>query len=252
MSRWLLLLALLAGCAPVLDDDDATGDDDDTTGDDDDATMDDDDATGDDDDSVDPEGCTSFGSGDIWVQGPPDAEGWFEGTIDVADGAVLLTEASGQELTWRVSGDEAALLPEYTGPGRVWWSTPGLSGWGGDFVFGLEWQTGIETVLLVNVVELELVEVPDWGLTLRLDPVSCSDVPLLDACGVAHAAPMTFDVTTPDGVYEGTLAPGEGFADPTVQVEHRFGRQFVELECDDVPFLSWSAVVRQTFLTWDG
>ena len=239
----LAALALLSGCPPTLgNDDDATMDDDDVA---------DDDDIADDDDSVDPEGCDSPGNGFVSVTGPPPTGQWMQGSMSNADGALVLTTDTGEELVWRL-GDDAAMLPGALGAGRIWWEAPNRGPWGGDFALAVEWADATERLLLASVVDAEVLAVDDWMFEAVLDRAACTESWFEDFCGIGQVLPIEMTLSTTQGIEVFNLVPGMGVGSPELSVEHRYGLEYVELLCDDVPLRSWAFALRQSLIQWDG
>ena len=251
----------LAGCAPILsnpppvpaDDDDSTaGDDDDATGDDDDSTGDDDDDTWGDDDDSDP-ACLQPGTTESWVTGPQDVTGWVAGTVavDTAAESVSLVTDVGEAFAWRVGAD-VGLLVGADGLGRVYWEQPGLAAWGGDFVFAVESADGAFRFISALVAGADEVFVADWASRFSVVRGACSEL-LDDFCGVMTVLPLQYEIANWDGVMlTGVLYPTLGEATGDFTIEHRLGRDYAELWCDDVDQTAWSFVMQQWMLTWDG
>jgi len=257
----VLLLALaLAGCPPVLnnaDDDDLVADDDDATmGDDDDATWgddDDDDATwGDDDDDISSE-CQDPGFVSTYVTGvPANQPTWYtgEGTID--GDILVLNTPDGDTLEWTL-GDDAGWFPQGAlGTTSVYWWTPGMAPWGGDFLFAVEFDGGFQRFVSGFINALDYVEIPEFGVYAWASNDRCAGEWMEDGCGLWSVVTMEVEVATAEGVALLELAPTSGQGSPNLSAEGRLGRQYAKVWCDDVPELEWAFALMINMLTWDG
>ncbi len=252
----LLFLALVvAGCPPVLhnDDDDLTTDDDDATmADDDDTTWGDDDDIADDDDDISSE-CLDAGFLPSIVSGPPGFEPtWTSGDATLDGDQLVLTTPDGDVLEWFL-GEDVSYFPQGAlGPTSVYWWTPGLAPWGGDYLFAVEFDGGVQRFISGFINGYDSVSIPELGFFAWASNDMCAGQWLEDECGLWQVLVTEIEVQTAEGVALLQLAPGMGQGTPDLTAEGRLGRQYAELWCDDVPEFEWAFAMMVTMLVWDG
>ena len=257
----LLILSLLLGCAPSLgnkppssdDDDDTTigddddfgdddfGDDDSWSGDDDDSWIgdDDDDDFGDDDSWIgdDDDQCANPGEPWYWLESSLgfDGEGtWYEGDLRTDNELISLTTAEGEVL--EVYFDATWMTWGLNGPGRLFWYSPGNSGWGNDSVFAALTDDGWAGLIVgVNTLPPEtLTDGTDYTLRIQPRPGWCSDWTWEDDCGVVSTMPLQVELGMNGSATSADVYPGGSFWMDDWVFEYPNGLRRWETWCPDV------------------
>ena len=235
-----VVMGLLMGCPPVLNnpqvgDDDDVGDDYDVS-DDDDLMDDDDDLVDDDDDDVVGDCAPSEGFMELESSLGFDFEGsWHEGDLFFSPDFVEVFGVDGQNLEFYAPflGEVGELLD---GPGRVYWRTPGNSPWNQDAllaieVYGPSWT---RVVLGRSAVPDDTLS-DDFQLWVETDWGGCGDIWETE-CGFAGGLPLWFEsFSFNGGTQSAYLQPQSSWEGSDSIFFHLGGQYFEEVFCPDMP-----------------